>query len=187
MNLENFYSSLTKIKYKDYTIDDQFNLKLLKELDIVTTLFIENNIEYYITGAFSLIFYTGKIYRTIKDVDILVNLKDIKQLFSILDENYSYYPYPKTNTLANFFKSKILKEDPFRFKNKNDLSIKLEIFFDKKPIFSGRNKVFSKKINNNELKYLIPNKFFDESYPSSRYSRQKDIDDIVFYSRFLNI
>ena len=73
-----------KVRYKNYKIDDFYNLKVLETLDVFNRILSDNNLNYILTGSVCLSILSRKIMRTWGDIDVIVEqdvFLKIKNLF----------------------------------------------------------------------------------------------------------
>jgi len=80
----NYNKYFEKVRYKNYKIDDFYNLKVLETLDMFNKILSNNNLNYILTGSVCLSILSHKIIRTWGDIDVLVEqdvLLKIKSLF----------------------------------------------------------------------------------------------------------
>jgi hypothetical protein len=188
LEIKNFYKNVNKIKYKDYVIDNNFNLNLLFLLKDICILSQEYNLDFKLTGAWAFVFKTNRIYRTISDIDLIILRKDFKNWIRALDRNYGllYEDNPKE------FVKKTLQNNPpiFRFKHKNDENKTIDI------IIRNEFSILPNKFSYSEYEeislfgfkiiYRLPYKFLKPNQ-GFEYGRDIDSDDVEFYKKVIAI
>ena len=180
LEIKYFYKNVKKIKYKNYVIDNNFNLNLLFLLKDICILSQEYNLDFKLTGAWAFVFKTNRIYRTISDIDLIILRKDFKNWVRALDRNYGllYEDNPKE------FVKKTLQNNPpiFRFRHKDDENKTIDIIVTNQFSYTGYEEISLFGFN---IKYRLPYKFLKpkEGY---EYGRDIDSDDVDFYSKFIN-
>lgn len=184
MKFDDFYSSLEKIPFLDYEIDDTHNLDILSEFKFILTLAKEHNLQIGVTGSISCLFYTNKIYRSINDLDFIVEYKDIKKWLLLLKERYNYFKWlydekhSNENIQKKFFKKEHLQ---LTLENKLNKNLKIEFFVQNFKLYTQCLKFLERRFNEFNISYHIPLKFIKKEY---FYNRQKDYDDISFYEKY---
>jgi len=186
MNVKKYYNKIEKINHKNYTINHEFNILLLQELECISNFTKKENLYFSIIGTLGCIFHTNKIYRTLNDIDILIEKTDFKKWLDYLSKNYNF-KYTSTNLLfksvSQFIQEQVSKNGGIPFVKRSNTKIQLELFFvDNFNIH--KDKFFNKVIEKSYIKYRIPYKYrpFEKVH---FYDRQKDNDDIQFYSQYL--
>jgi hypothetical protein len=182
-NAINFYESFNEIKYKDYEIDHSHNLILITTLLEFHDKFKSNNIEFKLTGVWGLIFETNQLYRTINDLDLIIQKKDLKKCVQILKNDYFYLVKEGSDPKDFFLKSLKRKSTQlFRIKNKSNNTI-VDLFLSQN-FNNSLTKI--KKFNNYIFKYRLPFKFlkFNTDF---NYKRKIDNDDLEFYKKVIAI
>jgi hypothetical protein len=180
MKFKYFYKNIEKISFLDYKIDHKHHLNLLNELNYINHFSNKFNLDIVISGSWASILHTNKIYRTIPDIDFCADINNIKLWLNILSDRYEFF-YPQMYGSLNFLKSQIKNDFPVPFFNKRNKKIKIDIIFTDLNLI--KNKIFRKKFKSFYLKYVVLHKKFDRM--NLIYNRQKDIDDINFYSQFI--
>ena len=180
MKFDNFFSTIDNIKYLNYKIDKNHNYELFNEIKFICNCAKKHKLDIIFGGAWGTIFYCPKLYRTIKDIDVCFREKDTYTWFNLLNDRYKYI-YPKDVNPKNFFKNQYENERPVPFENINNSSLRLDIVFtDFKKI---KNKIFIKSFEEFDVHYIaLHKKFYNMNLI---YNRQKDKDDIDFYSQFI--
>jgi hypothetical protein len=196
-------SKIKKINFKDYKIDDNHHIQIFNTLEEICKLSLNKNLNFILTGGLGFLFATNKIFRTIQDVDFVVSKKDcikwIKELYknefaiiypTNLDRFFNeWYPDTKkefiysTPSALNHINWLLNKEGKVSTKFKyipNDCLIEM-IIGD-----YSRDIIYEKKIEKYNIKYRLPYKFLRRNIlHRHNYMRQKDVDDIEFYSKFI--
>jgi hypothetical protein len=169
----NYLETIKKIQYKDYKIDEQHHLLLFESLTKLSYLALRNNLTYYVTGSWALLFHTNKIYRTISDIDIIVEIEDLKNWLTVLQHEYDYI---YLDDPKEFFEYCINNKKLLTFLHKKDKSkLEISVFFPE-----YRRSIYKKKIENMLFYYVLPLKLkLDKDF---FYERPRDLDDIDFYS-----
>jgi hypothetical protein len=184
MSFENFYKNIEKIKYLDYEIDDNFNLLILNKFKYFLDLSLEYKLNLSVLGTIACIFHTNKLYRTIGDIDLILDYQDLKKWMKIFNqENYqlSYYGNPLEFNAKKIMKDLINAEKPqFTLKKNISDNINIDAIFPR----TFKEKYFFKKIGNYKISYRLPKKYIDISNSEFFYNRKKDFDDINFYGKF---
>jgi hypothetical protein len=180
LEIKKFYEDIEKVKYKDYVIDNDLNLNLLYLLKHICILSQKYNLDFKLTGAWAFVFQTGKIYRTISDIDLIILRKDFKDWVRALNNNYGLL-YEDEPTA---FVRKILQNNPpiFSFRDKKDKNKIMDIIVTNQFSYSKYEEVSFDKFN---IKYRLPYKFLKPKN-GFEYGRDIDSDDVEFYSKFIN-
>lgn len=185
MDIKNYYKTIKKIKYLNYTIDSEFNILLLEELNHINDFAKKENLYFSVIGTLGCIFHTNKIYRTLNDIDLLIEKADFKKWLNFLNKDYNF-KYTSENlffkSVSQFVKEQISNNGGISFVKRLNPKIQIELFFTDN-INIHKDKFFNKIIGNAYIKYRLPYKYrpFKKDH---FYNRQKDIDDIKFYSKY---
>jgi hypothetical protein len=176
MNFEDYYTTIEKIKFLDYEIDDSFNLSLFNELQSILHLSLKHRLGLSVTGTIACLFHTNKMFRTISDIDLIAEYKDIKTWIKIISKDYNleYLIDP-----IKYIKYQIGREGGISFKNINN-NLKIDFIFNKKL----EDKFYLKKISSFEINYRLPYKYKRIQNNIHFYNRKKDLDDIRFYDKY---
>jgi diphthamide synthase (EF-2-diphthine--ammonia ligase) len=154
-------------QFKEYTINFQKVNKIFNIFNECVETLEELHIEYAVTGSIGLILNTNKIYRYIKDID-----------FIILEPLYS-------EQLSHFLK----KGFEFRSVNFNTISlVKNFVLIEFHSKYIRLHDVIQncKKINYNN--YFLNILSIEDIFNAKKIQgpiRQKDLDDIEFFSKFV--
>lgn len=135
--LKFYQENVGQIKYKNYIINNKKNKIVFDILYKLLLLSEANNLSYYLSGSISSLFQFKKIYRTVKDIDLIIKKEDLtKWVDLILSIDNGYYPffYEKTfeEAVTNWVNSEnnpIKRVISFKNRNKNTCSIDF-IHFD---------------------------------------------------------
>jgi hypothetical protein len=95
MNLVNYYLSSTKISYKDYNIDDKINICIIEDLQKLTVTFKKRGLPFVVTGSLSLFIHHNIVYRTFKDIDLIIKNKNNLEMYvrCLTEEGYTVCAY----------------------------------------------------------------------------------------------
>lgn len=183
MNFENFYKNVEKIKYLNYEIDDSWNLFILSKFQHFLDLSLKYKLNLSVTGTIACIFHTNKLFRTIGDIDLILDYQDFQNWIEIFNqENYKLLCYnvnPEKFDMIKFIKDSINQKKPLTLKNYDNNST-VDLIFDK----SVEDKFFFKTINNYKIIYRLAYKYRNIKNNKYLYNRKKDFDDIDFYYKF---
>jgi hypothetical protein len=165
------FDQLTYNKFKDYEIDVNHNNKIFSIFDECIEILLENNIDFLVTGSLALFLHTQKIYRTIGDIDFVIkNPLNMDQIYLMSKHNFIL----NNNKIGINILYKKNNRVEFHF-----LPLKYNSLINN-----------SKKINFNNLNISlvsIKDIFLCKKLQNIKYDniKQKDIDDIEFYSRYI--
>jgi hypothetical protein len=165
----NYNKYFEKVRYKNYQINDEHNLKMLETLDIFNKILSDNNINYILVGSLCLSILSHKIIRTWGDLDVIV---EDSVLFKIKDL------FKKKATEWELITSHMKLTGLFNLKT----NIKVE-FVNYAKI---KNNYQEKYINNIKLKLSFPYNIFIAKFLRFNYNK-KDLDDFKFFRDFINI
>ena len=88
------YDKFEIVSLGDYQIDHISNKKLLETLEDFFHLTKTTNLNYYLSGSICCSLLTNKIYRSWKDLDIIIDEDQIHSWLEILPrESWSYYEF----------------------------------------------------------------------------------------------
>jgi hypothetical protein len=165
------------IKFKNYKVNYKRTLEVYKYLEYIYKLSKQSKLPFMITGSWSLIFHTKKIYRSVSDLDLVINKQDFKRwVLALKDEHNLYY---RGDDMESYFKNIYDNSLTLKFKNKKN-NITLDLTPCCKYLLG---KTYNKTINKMNLKYFFPEIFF--KFDLITY--QKHIDDVEVYSPYLKI
>lgn len=113
--LQFYEKEVQKFKYKDYVIDEYKHQILFDVLYKLIHAANKNNLPCYLTGSISILFQFKKIYRTMKDIDLVIKKEDFVKWAKIIrsiDTGYYLFFYEDTSkeAIENWNNSKILVE-----------------------------------------------------------------------------
>jgi len=183
MEFQYYYYNFEKIKFLNFEIDDEHNLKLFQEIEKITELAAKHKLNILFTGSWGNAFCTNKIYRTLKDIDFCADKQDYKLWYDILKINNYNFIFDKIFKIKNYVKHQISRGDqPVSFVNSHNKKLNIEIFF--KDFKKIKQTIFVKKIGKYNIKYIAFHKIFVEE--NLNYRRKKDENDINFYSQYVN-
>lgn len=169
MSIIDYYKSALKVVYKNYKINDYHSTLVLEGLEQLEEIFRKNCINFLITGSISHLFHYKKIYRTIKDIDIFINDKDLIKILSLLKNSFDIYHQTNTTVPKQI--------ENFKFKQDNYIklkSIKLKYGLDLinyNDLGSSR-KIFIANFDKTTYHYVLPDRSID-----SIWNRPKDLND----------
>jgi hypothetical protein len=176
------YSKIEKINFRGENIDHDFNVKILKSFEKIYTKAQEKNLHMTVTGGLGSCLLYKKIYRTIKDIDLLIIPREITKWFEIFIDGYDFcfeeeYARNPSQRLEDFFNEKI---NSLVFMD-TGFQCKIEIINIKK---SKVVEIVQINENGNLIKIKTP--LF--SYQNKlRFGRDKDLTDWAFFEKYLNI
>lgn len=177
MKFNDLYKNIKNIKYLDYEIDENHNFELFNEVKLIAEKAKKYNLNIIFSGSWGCIFHHSKLFRTIKDIDFYVEVKDKEIWFEILNNEYEFL-YPKEVPPSEFFKSQITQDCPVPFQNKKNSKLKIDIiFYENFEKIKKERKMFSKTFEDFNINYFYLHKLDYKHI----YNRKKDIDDINFY------
>lgn len=180
MTYKYFIKNIQNIKYLDYEIDKNHNLKLFNEVKFFIKNAQKYNLDIILAGACGNVFHFSKLFRTIKDIDLYVEKKEIETWLNIVHTRYEYL-YPEEFKPLDFLKNQLKQEQPIPFRNKKNPKLKVDFIFKNFDLIQDQ--IFIKKFKEFNIKYS----YLYKLHYKNRYNRQKDIDDINFYLPFIKI
>lgn len=132
-----YQQNISHIQYKNYSINKRKNEIVLNILYKLLTIAKEKQLSYFLSGSLSSMFQFKKIYRTIKDIDLIINKEDLMQwikLILLIDSGYFPFFYEQSleeaiENWANSANNPVKRVISFKNKNKNTCSIDF-IHFD---------------------------------------------------------
>jgi hypothetical protein len=173
--IKNFYNnSIEQIEFKNYEINNNTINLQLELIDEIALIAKESNLKFILSGMWGFIFNYKKIYRTPSDVDILIEEKDLKNWFDLLQNECDFLYMDDPVVFIKEFLNGNRRLQPLYHKRFNE---KLELINIKN--IEQEYKFFpiqDMKFNNYTLRVK------DSLKVKSTYvGRQKDKDDIEFY------
>jgi hypothetical protein len=174
------YDKVNKINFRESELNDKVNLDLVKCFEKLHFKALESKLDYIITGGLSSLIYYNKIYRTLEDIDLLIDSKDILKWFEIFKHGYNFcyeesYAQKPSQRIIDFKNKKI---QSLTFLD-NEFGTKIEIFNIELSKF-----IDFYKINRNGFNLRIRKPTSCLKY-KMRYKREKDLKDYEFFSKFL--
>ena len=179
--LEFYDKEVQKFKYKHYIIDEYRHQILFDILYRLIKDANENNLKYFLTGSVSSMFQFKKLYKTIKDIDLIIKKEDLPKWLNIIrsiDNGYYLFFYEKSSkeAIQNWNNSlKLIEKRIISFKHLSKCFIDL-IHYDGNITHMSQNI----KIDNLYINYL-PSLKFIEKIP---FHRPIDDQDIEFLLEF---
>ena len=172
---------LTYNKFKDYEIDVDHNNKIFSIFDECIEILLKNNIDFMVGGSIGLILNTNNIYRNIGDIDF-----NIKYLLSQFEINFFKKNKFVESQSRMFGKNLLLKNNiiveynffilPYSKIIKNSKIINYKSYEIK--LVSVKDIIMGKEIS---IKSILP----DNQDEDHLKRKQKYLDDIEFYSRYI--
>lgn len=177
------YSKIEKINFLSKDIDDTFNIKVLKSFEKFYHKAIDFNLNFLITGGIGSIIVYNKIYRTLVDIDILINPEELKQWFMVFKDDYNFcfedhYIEKPERRLFNFLNKKIDSLVFFDIENE----VKIEIMNSD---LSNSLDYYKICLNNYLLNVKVP-KITYELKKNFKSFRDKDAEDWIFFEKYLS-
>jgi hypothetical protein len=104
-----YHTYFDKIHYKDYRIDDEHNLKIIETFNDFNEFISKSNLSYVLTGSLALSILSKKIFRTWKDIDIVIDINYItdwlsifqNQNWQIINDNFMIFQIKNIKTNMN--------------------------------------------------------------------------------------
>jgi hypothetical protein len=175
------YNKIEKIPYLNSKIDHEFNLRLIKAFEKLYFKILDEKIEFILTGGLGSCLYYKKIYRTLLDIDLLIEDKDLGKWYRVFKEgayNFCYEDHYKQNPVQRIEDFKNRKINSLIFLD-NEFKVKIEIINSE---FSKIMDFHEIEINTFTLKVIQP--FY--SYKNKiTFRRKKDLEDWEFFNKFL--
>jgi hypothetical protein len=190
------YENCEKINFHDFEIDHENNKRILNKLSEIIIDFNKLNETIFVTGGVANFLKYNKIYRSFKDIDLLISnnretkLKYLNYFnnkllvrkntkFDSLKEYLKFFLiYDKQNKIQKFSESEFLVVSLFS----EDLQIQIDLI----PFIIDAQMNNSHKscdeFNGIKYEYVMSSKYIDY-----KYSFDRDIDkiDIEFYEKYL--
>jgi hypothetical protein len=178
--MNNYYlHKIQKIKYKNYEIDDIKNLFIFDNLFEIQKLSNLSGLDYIATGSCAIVLHSNKIYRSLNDLDLVINIKDLYQWINIINKiyNFNFIGEP-----VEYFEYCLNEDRLLSFSHKkNKMNLDICVVSDNHPW--NPKKILNKEINDYKYNYCLPLKM--KKTNKSFYNRDIDSDDMDFYSEFL--
>jgi len=153
-----YHTYFDKIHYKDYGIDDEHNLKIIETFNDFNEFISKSNLSYILTGSLALSILSKKIFRTWKDIDIVIDINYVtdwlsifqNQNWQIINDNFMIFQIKniKTNInieICNYLSHSKNYTEAGIEQNINDINIKISSIDD---IFSAK---FKKNFNDKDI------------------------------------
>lgn len=175
------FNKVQKIKLDSYTIDDAININALKAFDKILIKSKYANLDFVVTGGLGSLLFYNKLYRDLKDIDILIDTRQIKEWMAVLKDDYDFcYTYSSFNPnpaarLVDF----INREANSIVLFDREFSTKIEFIqvpLNYEHFFTVEKNGFILKIKN---PYLI-------NIKKQEFKRKKDRDDWIFFTQHLS-
>ena len=191
------YENCEKINFYDFKIDDAKNKRILNKLSEIIIDFNKLNETITVTGGVALFLKYNKIYRSFKDIDLLITnnpktkLKYLnyfnnkflirlnREKFKSVNEYLIYYLfYNKQNKIQRFSESEFLVLSLFS----EDLQFQVDLIpFIIDAQMNSSYKSYD-KFNGIKYEYVLSSKYIDYKYS---FGRNIDKIDIEFYEKYL--
>ncbi len=143
-----YHTYFNKIHYKDYRIDDKHNSKIIETFNNFNEFISKSNLSYILTGSLAASILSQKVFRTWKDIDIIIDLNYLTAWLSIfhnknwqiINNNFMLFQIRNVKTnmyieICNYLPHAKDHTETFTEKNINDINIKIssidDIFFSK--------------------------------------------------------
>jgi hypothetical protein len=197
------YKNCEKINFHDFKIDDERNKRILNKLSEIIVDFNKLNETITVTGGIALFLKYNKIYRSFKDIDLLIP-NDSKTKFKYLNYfNNKFLIRPNQNKFDsiqeylqffikynNYHKSNKYSEFDYLILSLFSIDLKLQIdLIPYSSIDIKVNKEYTSYDTFNCIKYgyRLPLKYIDHRYSPNQTLPTRDIDkiDIKFYEKYL--
>lgn len=177
------YENVEKINFFSKEINDEVNLRILKAFEKFYYKAIDYNLNFLITGGIGSLIIYNKIYRTLVDVDILINTNELKKWLELFKNEYNfcfedrYIKYPQ-GRLFHFLNKKI---DSLVFFD-TEYEVKIEVMNSELSNSLDYYKVYKDNLILNvkcpEITYELK-----KNFPSHR---DKDAEDWDFFEKYLS-
>ena len=79
------YDSIEKIKFKNYELNDNYNIELINQFQEFAETCFKKNKYFIITGSIAMLMNFNKIYRDLKDIDVFFKYKDFDLIYDIIE------------------------------------------------------------------------------------------------------
>lgn len=86
-----YHRDIFELEYEDYKIDYLYFNQILNHIKEFQNISQNNNIPFILGGHLSLILLSNKIYRTPKDIDLVINMKDFKKWVGCLPHEWNSF------------------------------------------------------------------------------------------------
>ena len=150
-----------KVSYKNYIIDDIHNLKIIETLNNFIEITSKYNLSYILTGSLALSVVSKKVFRTWKDVDVVMDMNNIIDCMRIFhNQNHEW--------MVRNYNYKIIKLTNI----KTNIDIEIVNYLDLPKVY------IEKTINNTTLKVSTIDNIF---YGKISRSNLQDMEDFKFY------
>lgn len=83
--------NIFEVEFEDYKIDSVFFNKILTHFTEFQAITKNNNIRFIVAGHLSLVLLSSKIYRTPKDMDIIIDIDDFKKWVNCLSSSWDWF------------------------------------------------------------------------------------------------
>jgi hypothetical protein len=115
------YDKIEIVSLGGYQIDHNFNKKLLNTLEDFYKIAKNSKLNYYLSGSIAMSLITNKVYRTWKDIDIIIDEGKMLEWASLFPQNlWTYTTFDRT--LTQFIN---IKNNNYIELNTGDLRMKL--------------------------------------------------------------
>lgn len=157
------------IKFKNYSCDyNDFKTKILHLIELVNFANY-NSLTYKVSGSLSFILLSGKLYRKVNDIDMLINKEEAQKWIAFLEKDW------KTLISEN--------ESLLKFRNRKTNTI-LDLMFIESFLDKNNNPI---EINfMNGLIAKISNPSVTMAVKKEKYGRETDFDDFDFYKKIFD-
>jgi hypothetical protein len=174
------YDKIEKIPYLNSEINHEFNLRSIRAFEKLYFKALDEKIDFILTGGMGSLLYFKKIYRTLNDIDFLINIKDLNKWFKVFKNGYDfcYEDHYKQNPSQRIKDFKNKKINSLIFLD-NEFKVKIEI------INSELSKILDfYEIEINTYSFKIKEPLY--SYRNKiTFRRKKDFEDWGFFEKFL--
>jgi hypothetical protein len=165
------YNNLEIIPFKNYEINHNQNINNLILLEKIWTDTQKLNLPFIVTGSIGFILKYNKIYRTIGDIDLLINLENLNdwKLYFIKNLNFSEKWIRELAQLENLY-------GIHRYESLKDKNLSVDLIID-----HNIKNYETICIGNYKLNYTLP------KYSNAKYffNRSEDYDDLDFFNKFI--
>jgi hypothetical protein len=191
------YKNCEKINFHDFKIDHERNKRILNKLSEIIVDFNKLNETIIVTGGVALFLKYNKIYRSFKDIDLLINNEPKTKLkyltyfnnkflirlnqekFKSMKEYLSFYlKYNKQNKIQKFSESDFLVLSLIS----KDLQFQVDLIPFIIDVQMNNSYKSYDEFNGIKYEYVMPSKYIDYKYS---FGRDVDKIDIEFYEKYL--
>jgi hypothetical protein len=159
-------TNIEQYKYKKYKINSDKIISIFKLFDECLQILENNNIKYTITGSVGLLLNTNKIYRSIGDIDFVIEKRPtLLEIYEFTSRGFKHLF--ENNKKINFMKN----------------GIYIELFY-KLPTSNNINKI---KYKNRIINCFSVEDIFFYKKVTSYMLKLKDEDDMRFYKKFIKL